>query len=113
MSLKKLQSELSARFNNESQSSEILTFILMYIQEEQSHYNQLKTSGKITFGKHKGRLISELCESQEGLQYVAWVLDQPWCTPATHTDFITQCNLSGMTPGLSSKYAKTRVHPCK
>ena len=113
MSLKKLQNELSARFTTESQGSEILSFISTYIQEEQSHYTELKSSNRIVFGKHKGRMVSELCESQEGLQYLAWVLDEPWCTPATHGDFIKQCNLSGMTPGLSSKYTKTRFHPYK
>ena len=78
MALQKLQNELSALFTAESTATEILEHISKYIANEQAQYSELRTSGKITFGKYKGRLVSDLCGSQEGLQYLAWALDQEW-----------------------------------
>ena len=108
MALQKLQNELSARFSTDSTATEILEYISKYVTDEQAQYSELRSSNKITFGKHRGRLVSELCDTQEGLQYLAWALDQEWCKAPYHSDFIEQCNLKGLVPGLSVKYGKQK-----
>ena len=109
--LYKLQKAVQEQFptlgleGNVVTSDSLMSFIDEYCEEDRKRYLKNKEDRCLSFGKHAGFKISQLCQNEKGKSYVQWLLKQSWFNADKYPELfedIEKCGIKKNTVKFSS-----------
>ena len=71
----------------------LMSFIDDYAEIDRKQYLKNKGDGRLSFGKHKGFSVQELCANPKGLSYMNWLLRQSWFEESKYPEIFEQIAL--------------------
>tara|TARA_R110001606_G_scaffold6061_1_gene27392 strand:+ start:1279 stop:1608 length:330 start_codon:yes stop_codon:yes gene_type:complete len=74
-------------------ADQVMSFIDEYAEIDRKAYLKNKGDGRLSFGKHKGFSVQELCANPKGLSYMTWLLKQQWFEKTKYPEIFEQIDL--------------------